>query len=112
MIGIVPSIRSFGVTQQQSGGQEKDLHDQAPDLTPQESEQLSQYASDDNYVQKQKDIQELTSLFRSRMSDTKQDIGSRSVYGSVPREVSSQRGYKASYSITVTDKPNRSEPYC
>ena len=38
------------------------------DLTPQESEQLSQYASDDSYVKRQKeDIQELTSLFRDMM---------------------------------------------
>lgn len=38
------------------------------DLTPQESEQLSVYASDDAYVQKQKeDISELASMFRSMM---------------------------------------------
>ena len=38
------------------------------DLTPQETEQLSQYASDDAYVQKQKeDITELASLFRDKM---------------------------------------------
>lgn len=38
------------------------------DLTPQESEQLSYYASDDSYVQKTKeDIKELTSLFRDLM---------------------------------------------
>ena len=40
------------------------------DLTPQESEQLSEYASDDGYVQRQKeDIQELANLFRDMMSD-------------------------------------------
>ena len=34
-------------------------------LTPQETEQLSEYVSDDSYVQRQKeDIQELTSMFR------------------------------------------------
>lgn len=38
------------------------------DLTPQESEQLSQYASDDAYVQKQKaDISELASMYRDLM---------------------------------------------
>ena len=38
-------------------------------LSPQETEQLSQYASDDGYVQQQKeDIQELTSLFRDKLS--------------------------------------------
>ncbi|MCR5420918.1 MAG: SCP2 sterol-binding domain-containing protein [Lachnospiraceae bacterium] len=37
-------------------------------LTPQESEQLSKYASDESYVQKQKeDIEELASLFRDKM---------------------------------------------
>jgi putative sterol carrier protein/multimeric flavodoxin WrbA len=39
-------------------------------LTPQETEQLSQYVSDDNYVQKTKeDIKELASLFRNMMGD-------------------------------------------
>lgn len=38
------------------------------DLTPQETEQLSKYASDDAYVQKQKeDISELASMFRDMM---------------------------------------------
>lgn len=38
------------------------------DLTPQESEQLSVYASDDSYVMRQKeDLQELTSMFRDMM---------------------------------------------
>ncbi len=37
-------------------------------LSPQESEQLSEYVSDENYVQTQKeDIQELTNLFKSKM---------------------------------------------
>ena len=40
------------------------------DLTPQESEQLSEYASDDSYVQRQKeDIQELANLFRDMMNE-------------------------------------------
>ena len=37
-------------------------------LTPQETEQLSQYASDEDYVQRQKeDLQELASMFRGMM---------------------------------------------
>ena len=41
------------------------------DLTPQESEQLSQYVADDGYVQRQKeDIQELTSMFRDMMGSS------------------------------------------
>lgn len=43
-------------------------------LTPQESEQLSVYASDDNYVKKQKeDIEELASLFKGMLGDTESD---------------------------------------
>ena len=42
----------------------------AIDLTPQETEQLSEYASDDGYVQRQKeDIQELANMFRDIMSE-------------------------------------------
>lgn len=41
------------------------------DLTPQESEQLSLYASDDSYVMQQKeDLQELTSMFRDMMGSS------------------------------------------
>jgi putative sterol carrier protein len=45
------------------------------DLTPQETEQLSKYASDDAYVQRQKeDISELTKMFKDMMgSDEKDD---------------------------------------
>ncbi|MCH5267249.1 MAG: SCP2 sterol-binding domain-containing protein [Lachnospiraceae bacterium] len=40
------------------------------DLTPQESEQLSEYVSNDNYVKKQKeDIQELSEIFRNLLGD-------------------------------------------
>ena len=43
-------------------------------LTPQESEQLSQYVSDDNYVKKQKqDIEELSSMFRGMMGKEAQE---------------------------------------
>lgn len=40
-------------------------------LTPQESEQLSEYVSNDNYVRKQKeDIEELASLFKGMLGET------------------------------------------
>lgn len=43
------------------------------DLTPQESEQLSVYASDDSYVKKQKeDIEELAQLFKEMLGDTEE----------------------------------------
>ncbi len=44
------------------------------ELTPQESEQLSKYVSDDSYVKKQKeDIQELASMFRDRLGKVQQE---------------------------------------
>ena len=43
-------------------------------LTPQESEQLSIYASNDNYVKKQKeDIEELASLFKGMLGEEKDE---------------------------------------
>ncbi|MCR4960133.1 MAG: SCP2 sterol-binding domain-containing protein [Lachnospiraceae bacterium] len=43
-------------------------------LTPQETEQLSQYAADDAYVQKQKeDISELASMFRNMMGSSDEE---------------------------------------
>lgn len=42
-------------------------------LTPQESEQLSVYVSDDNYVKKQKeDIEELASLFKGMLGESEE----------------------------------------
>lgn len=44
------------------------LRTQSMDLTPQESEQLSKYVSDDSYVKKQKeDIEELANLFKEML---------------------------------------------
>lgn len=43
-------------------------------LTPQESEQLSVYVSDDNYVKKQKeDIEELASLFKGMLGENEEE---------------------------------------
>ncbi|MBE5844765.1 MAG: SCP-2 sterol transfer family protein [Butyrivibrio sp.] len=50
------------------------------DLTPQETEQLSRYVSNDEYVQTQKkDIQELSSIFRDKM-DKEQAVGKTEDY--------------------------------
>lgn len=44
------------------------------ELTPQESEQLSKYVSDDSYVKQQKeDIQELASMFKDMLGKAEQD---------------------------------------
>ena len=50
------------------------LRTQQLDLTPQESEQLSQYVADDSYVKKQKeDIEELASMFKDKLSVQQND---------------------------------------
>lgn len=47
------------------------LRPKAINLTPQESEQLSMYVSNDSYVKQQKeDIQELTQMFKKMMGDS------------------------------------------
>lgn len=50
------------------------LRTQQMALTPEESEQLSQYASDDKYVKKQKaDVLELSSMYRNLLGNEKTD---------------------------------------
>lgn len=50
------------------------LRTQQMELTPQESEQLSQYVADDSYVKKQKeDIEELTSMFKDKLNEQQPD---------------------------------------
>ncbi len=74
-------------------------------LTPQESEQLSKYVSDEAYVQKQKeDIQELSNFFRTQMK--KEESG-----GNIDQYLEKLRsgfkatpGVKGTYSISITDQ--------
>ena len=74
------------------------------DLTPQESEQLSQYAADDGYVQRQKeDIQELASMFRSMMSN--EPTEGETYIKAFKEHFSPLPGFKASYKIMVGKKP-------
>jgi len=50
------------------------LHAEQLELTPQEREQLSQYASDDNYVKQQKvDIKELSNMYRELMGKSSEE---------------------------------------
>lgn len=73
------------------------------DLTPQESEQLSQYASDDGYVQRQKaDIQELTSLFKDMMGDSEEEGGE--FIEQFRKAFKPQPGFKADYKIFIGNK--------
>lgn len=71
------------------------------DLTPQETEQLSQYVSDDKYVQRQKeDIQELTNLFRDLLNNTEGEE-SNEVIRRLEQSFRPQPGYKATYRIII-----------
>lgn len=74
------------------------------DLTPQESEQLSQYAADDTYVQKQKeDIQELTNYFKD-MIENKEIDDTASFIKDFEEHFKPQAGFKAIYKITIQEK--------
>lgn len=73
-------------------------------FTPQESEQLSQYVSDDTYVQRQKaDIQELASLFRDMMGTSEKEDTTEFV-----REIQDhfvpQPGFSAGFKIVIEEK--------
>jgi len=75
------------------------------DLTPQESEQLSQYASDDSYVKRQKeDIQELTSFFRDLMGGKEQEESKEEYIDELKGHFVPQAGFKAVYKIQVEGK--------
>lgn len=73
------------------------------DLTPQESEQLSHYASDDSYVMQQKeDLQELTSMFRDLMGkDTVSGNHEDEYVRMFKKNFSPQPGINAKYKIAI-----------
>lgn len=73
------------------------------ELTPQESEQLSQFVSDDIYVQRQKeDIQELASLFRD-MLGSEESTGEEYVK-EFTNAFKAQPGVKATYLLQIEGK--------
>ena len=73
------------------------------DLTPQESEQLSQYAADDSYVQRQKeDIQELASMFRGMLSQDAESQSTSDIYISkFENHFRPIPGFRAIYKFTI-----------
>jgi multimeric flavodoxin WrbA len=75
------------------------------DLTPQESEQLSEYASDDKYVKKQKeDLQELASIFRDKMGQDGAASGNPEEYAKVLlKKFTPVAGINAKYRINFID---------
>lgn len=76
-------------------------------LTPQETEQLSQYVSDDSYVQRQKqDLQELTNLFKGIMSEEGAD-NEEEYLGVFRKCFRPQAGFDADYSIGIEEKKKK-----
>lgn len=74
------------------------------DLTPQETEQLSKYAADDAYVQKQKeDISELANMFRDMMGKSEKDDTTEFVK-EFEMAFHPEAGLDASYLFTIEGK--------
>lgn len=77
------------------------LRTQELNLTPQESEQLSQYVSDDTYVKQQKeDIEELASMFKGMLAQGAAS-GVASYVDDFKRRFVAQDGATATYSIEI-----------
>ncbi len=73
------------------------------DLTPQESEQLSIYVSDDNYVKKQKeDIDELTRMFKEMLGSDEEDHNVEFVKN-FQENFHPQENFSATYVINISD---------
>lgn len=74
------------------------------DFTPQESEQLSKYASDDIYVKKQKeDIEELAGFYKN-MLESKKPEKSSSYIEMFQNVFSAGDSFNARYAIDIEDK--------
>lgn len=82
---------------------------QSLNLTPQEAEQLSELASDDVYVQKQKeDIQELASMFKDLLgSDISEEQQNTMFLEEMKAHFTPQPGFRAIYkfNLSETEKP-------
>lgn len=81
------------------------LRSTALELTPQESEQLSMYVSDDKYVRKQKeDIEELTQKFKEMLGTTDLDKSKEKEFiNELKNKFHPVENFIASYAITFTD---------
>ena len=74
-------------------------------LTPQETEQLSQYASDEDYVQQQKeDLQELADMFRGMMK-TKDAQGNALYINELKENFTPQPGFYGTYKFHIDGHP-------
>lgn len=74
------------------------------ELTPQESEQLSKYASNDSYVKKQKeDIQELTGIFKNMMNKQEVSEGTEYIH-ELMKAYTPETEFHAVYKFVISDK--------
>lgn len=77
---------------------------QTIDLTPQETEQLSEYVSDDGYVQRQKeDLQELTTMFQDLLSNDSAER-EEEYLAQFRKAFTPQPGFGAAYAIYIKEK--------
>ncbi len=75
-------------------------------FTPQETEQLSQYVSDDNYMQTQKDdIKELANLFRGKMEKAENEDTTAFV-GDFEKAFTPVAGFKSVIKMTIDGRKN------
>lgn len=82
------------------------LRTQQMDLTPQESEQLSQYVADDSYVKKQKeDIEELASMFKDKLSVQQNDTQTEYIT-ELESHFVPQGDFTANYLFMIEEKKN------
>lgn len=73
-------------------------------FTPQESEQLSQFVSDDTYVQRQKaDIQELASMFRDMMGSNEKEDTTEFIKD-IQEHFKPQPGLAGNYKLVIEGK--------
>lgn len=73
-------------------------------LTPQESEQLSKYVSDDTYVKKQKeDIEELTLMFKEMLDHSEEGENDQEFIKNLKDNFRPLDDFVASYSIFLSD---------
>lgn len=80
------------------------LRTQQLELTPQESEQLSKYVSDDVYVKKQKeDIEELASMFKGMLNQNQEDASTEYIT-ELEAHFVAQEDFKASYLFMIEGK--------
>lgn len=79
------------------------LRSSSIELTPQESEQLSMYVSDDAYVKKQKeDIEELAQIFKEMLDSGETESGQEFIKN-LKDNFHPMDDFEASYAITLSD---------